>query len=189
MITEAHRSLRDATRADHQRLEARIDILTRIATTDGRRALVTRFHSLHAEAESALAPWLADLPGLEFDARRRSVQLSADLEILGGEAAPASAPPTPVSGVSEALGRMYVLEGSTLGGRVIRRAAEAQGGGMRGLSFLDPYGEQVGERWRAFLAVVDRQARTPEDVAAMIAGAVAGFGHAERRLCGEPAVV
>lgn len=189
MITEAHRRLRDATQADHQRLESRIDILTRIATTAGRRALVARFHSLHTEAEAALAPWLAGLPGLEFDARRRSVQLSADLEALGGEAAPASAPPAPVSGISEALGRMYVLEGSTLGGRVIRRAAEARGAGMRGLSFLDPYGERVGERWRAFLAVVDRQACTPEDVAAMIAGAVAGFRHAELRLCGEPELV
>lgn len=189
MISDAHRLLRDATQADHQRLEARLDILTRIATTEGRRCLVERFHSLHAEAETALAPWLSDLPGLEFDARRRSIQLSADLETLGGEAAPAPARAAPVAGVSEALGRMYVLEGSTLGGRVIRRAAEARGAGMRGLSFLDPYGERVGERWRAFLAVVDRQACTPEDVAAMIAGAVAGFRHAELRLCGEPELV
>jgi hypothetical protein len=52
-----------------------------------------------------------------------------------------------------------------------------------GLSFLDPYGDQVGERWRSFLSVVEAQASHAE---AMVAGAVAGFRHAERRLCRAP---
>ena len=189
MNSEAHRRLRDATQVDHRRLETRVDILTRIATTDGRRALVQRFHGLHAEAEAALAPWLADLAGLEFDARRRSVQLAVDLAVLDGD--PPSKPEhaLAVTSVSEALGRMYVLEGSTLGGQVIRRAVEARGDGMRGLSFLDPYGERVGERWRAFLAVVDRHVRAPEDMEAMVGGAVAGFRLAELHLCGETELV
>lgn len=144
-----------------------------------------RFHRLHADAEAALAPWLADLAGLEFDARRRSVQLAADLAALDGEPPSKPGRSSTVAGVGEALGRMYVLEGSTLGGRVIRRAVEARGDGMSGLSFLDPYGERVGERWRAFLAVVDRQVRTPEDIEAMVGGAVAGFRLAELHLCGE----
>jgi heme oxygenase len=189
MISEAHRRLRESTQDDHQRLESRLDILARIATTEGRRALVERFHGLHAETESAVEPWLAEVPGLEFEARRRSVQLSADLHALGGAPSSRPAPAVVVAGVGEALGRMYVLEGSTLGGRVIRRAAEAHGGGMRGLSFLDPYGERVGERWRTFLAVVDRQARSPADVESMVAGAVAGFRLAEVHLCGEAELV
>jgi heme oxygenase len=189
MNSEAHRRLREATQVDHRRVETRIDILARIATTAGRRGLVERFHGLHAETEAALAPWLADLPGLEFDARRRSVQLAADLVALGGDPPSRPAHPTAVAGVSEALGRMYVLEGATLGGRVIRKAVAARGDGMRGLSFLDPYGDQVGERWRAFLAVLDRQAGAPADLEAMIGGAVAGFRLAELHLCGEAELV
>ncbi|MBU1374761.1 MAG: biliverdin-producing heme oxygenase [Alphaproteobacteria bacterium] len=185
MISEVHGRLRDATRVDHDRLEARMDILARIVTAESRRELVERFHGLHAEAEAALAPSLASLPGLDFETRRRSVQLAADLATLGGKAVPPSDAAVP-AGVAEALGRMYVLEGSTLGGRVIRRTVEARGDSMVGLSFLDPYGDRVGERWRAFLAVLDAQARTPDDVEAMVRGAVAGFHHAERRLCDEP---
>lgn len=182
---DVHRRLRDATQADHDRLEARLDILARIVTAEGRREMVERFHRMHAGAEAALAPWLAALPGLDFEGRRRSTPLAADLAVLGGKVAAPSA--TTVTGVAEALGRMYVLEGSTLGGRVIRRAVEARGDSMDGLSFLDPYGERVGERWRAFLAVLEAQARTRDDIEAMAVGAVAGFQQAERVLCDEQA--
>jgi heme oxygenase len=179
MISDTHRRLRDATHAHHARLESRIDILNRIATADGRRELVARFHALHSAAEQGLAPFLAGIDGLDFDSRRRSVRLADDLADLGA-APPAPAAPIAVEGAAEALGLMYVLEGSTLGGRVIRKHVESRGGDMRGLSFLDPYGAEVGERWRAFLGVLDAEA----DVDAMVAGAVAGFGHSERHLCG-----
>lgn len=186
MISDAHGRLRDATRADHERLEARMDILARVARPDDRRALVEGFHALHTEAETALTHWLADLTGLEFDARRRTVQLARDLAAVGGQAPPAPTTPPTVASLGEALGRMYVLEGSTLGGRVIRKAVEGRGEGMKGLSFLDPYGDQVGPRWRAFLAVLDSHARTSDDLDAMVRGASEGFRRAEHHLCGEP---
>ncbi|MBX3483817.1 biliverdin-producing heme oxygenase [Phenylobacterium sp.] len=179
MISDTHRRLRDATHAHHVRLETRIDILNRIATAEGRRELVGRFHALHAAAEHALAPFLAGIDGLDFDARRRSARLAGDLADLGTAPGAPSAPIV-VRGVAEALGLMYVLEGSTLGGRVIRKHVESRGGDMRGLSFLDPYGADAGERWRAFLGVLDAEA----DVEGLVAGAVAGFDHSERHLCG-----
>lgn len=179
MISDAHRRLREATQADHQRLEGRIDILRRAGTPSGRRRLVEDFAGLHADAEAALAPWLGSLPGLDFDARRRSTCLARDLAAVGG--APPPPRPIAVRGVAEALGLMYVLEGSTLGGRVIRKQLAALGQDMTGLSFLDPYGEAVSARWRAFLAIVDVQ-----DARAVAAGAVAGFREAEYRLCETP---
>lgn len=182
MISAAHQRLRDATRDAHQRLEDRADVLGRTRTAAARRDLVEAFCGLHADAEAALAPWLADLAGLDFEARRRSSHLAADLAVVGGKPPPPH--PIAITSRGEALGLMYVLEGSTLGGRVIRRQVVGQGGDMAGLSFLDPYGEQVGERWKSFLAVVEAEARTDADAEAMIAGANAGFRHAEQRLCG-----
>lgn len=182
MISDAHLRLRAATHEDHQRLEARIDILGRIETRAGRRRLVEGFSGLHADAEAALSPWLAALPGLDFDARRRSAHLTRDLAAVGGAAPPPE--PIAVGGLGEALGLMYVLEGSSLGGRVIRRQVIARGEDMTGLSFLDPYGEAVGERWRSFLAVLGAHA---DDTEAMVAGAQGGFRHAEDRLCRTPA--
>lgn len=181
MINDAHRRLRAATQADHDRLESRVDILHRIGRPESRRNLVEAFSGLHADAEVALAPWLSELDGLDFDARRRSACLARDLAAVGGRA-PAPEP-IAVRGIGEALGLMYVLEGSTLGGRMIRKQVTAGGQDMAGLSFLDPYGDQVGERWRAFLSVVAAQSAHAE---AMVAGAVAGFRHAERRLCRAP---
>ncbi|MBL8553588.1 MAG: biliverdin-producing heme oxygenase [Phenylobacterium sp.] len=178
MISDTHRRLRDATHAHHARLETRIDILNRIATPEGRRELVARFHALHTAAEQALAPFLVGVDGLDFDARRRSGRLAGDLADLGAAPREPSAPIV-VGGVGEALGLMYVLEGSTLGGRVIRKQVESCGGDMHGLSFLDPYGAEVGDRWRAFLGVIEAEA----DVAGLVAGAVAGFAHSERHLC------
>lgn len=188
MVSDAHQRLRAATREAHERLEARADILRRVGATEGRRALVGRFWRLHADVEAAVAPWVEDLEGLEFDTRRRTRHLAEDLATLG--LAPAAEPVEPpvVRSVGEALGFCYVLEGSSLGGRVIRRALAAQGSDMVGLSFLDPYGERTGEQWRSFLAVLDRAMKTPEAAGAAIRGAQGGFSHAERRICeGQPA--
>lgn len=181
MISDAHVRLRAATQDSHQRLEDRVDILGRIQTPEGRRELVEGFSGLHADAEAAIAPWLANHPGLQFETRRRSAHLARDLVAVGGSAPPAR--PIVVASAAEALGLMYVLEGSTLGGRVIRKQVTARGQDMTGLSFLDPYGEAVGERWKSFLAVLGDE----PDTEALVAGAVAGFGHAETRLCRTPA--
>lgn len=185
MISDVHRRLREATEADHLRLEDRVQILARVSAPDARRALVSQFHRMHVEIETAIRPWLAEFPELDFAARQRTPSLERDLIALGCAGEPATRDAVGASDPAEALGLMYVLEGSTLGGRVIRRSIEAQRGDMNGLSFLDPYGDRVGERWKSFLAVLDAAATTPEATDAMIGGARAGFRHAELRLCPE----
>jgi heme oxygenase len=177
MLSDLHCRLRDATGAAHRRLEDRLAILDRIATGAGRRELLARFWRLHAEAEAALSPWLAGVTGLDFEGRRRTEVLRRDLDALGVPLPGLGAPPS-VASRSEALGRMYVLEGSTLGGRVIRRQVAEAGGDFTGLGFLDPYGATAGERWRSFLAVL--KAANPDEA---VAGACEGFRHAELRLC------
>ncbi|MBS0335147.1 MAG: biliverdin-producing heme oxygenase [Proteobacteria bacterium] len=186
MVGAIHRRLREETRTQHMLLEARADILGRIASPAGRRSVVRGFHRLHAEIEAVAGPWLEGMAGLEYAARRRTGQLAADLAALGAPPPPAAeggAAPQAAS-LGEALGLVYVLEGSTLGGQAIRREALARGGDLTGLSFLDPYGGRVGERWRAFLAVMEAQAAGLRVQDAVVRGARAGFAHAELRLCG-----
>ena len=89
---------------------------------------------------------------------------------------------------AEALGWLYVLEGSSLGGKVIRKQVTSSGGDMTGLGFLDPYGAELGARWRAFLNVLEREGRSEADLEAMVAGAQAGFRYAEACLCASPDV-
>lgn len=184
MVSETLSRLRDATRDEHQRLEDSLDILGQITRPAGRRRLVERFHGLHAGAERALSPLLSQVKGLDYDARSRLPFLAADVTLLGGH--PGRLPlcaPAPPADLAEALGVFYVLEGSTLGGHVIRKRLAAEGGSDRGLSFLDPYGARVGARWRAFLDILERE--TPSDASreAAVGGARAGFALTRAWLC------
>jgi heme oxygenase len=177
-------ALRGATAEAHSRLKTDIDLFGRVADPERRRDLVARFHRLHASVEPAVAPWLAQVPGLAFDRRRRADHIARDLADLGGE--PLPLPPVPVGSTAEALGWWYVLEGSSLGGRVVHRTLVGQGKDLQGLSFLHPYGSDTGDWWRRFVEVLDTaDRRDPEARPDLLAGGVAGFRHAHEVLCGD----
>ena len=189
MPTDVLSRLRAETRAAHEALEADLDIFSHLASDAGRRRLARRFHGLHAGAEAVLAPWLAAVPGLDYEARRRRPALDRDprLHLLALRSAPPP-PPCPLTAPTsraEALGLLYVLEGSTLGGQVIRKRLLARGAGLEGVSFLDPYGADTGPRWKGFLAVLGRECPPdrPEAGAAAARGGVAGFTAARGWLC------
>ena len=73
---------------------------------------------------------------------------------------------------------------SMLGGRVILKDLASRGADHTGLGFLDPYGAEVGETWRAFVIVLESQVSDPGEAAV---GALAAFGCAEDILCMEDA--
>jgi len=59
---------------------------------------------------------------------------------------------------AEALGAMYVMEGSTMGGKIIARMIEGQAGisGPSGFSFFNGYGEETGRMWEEFKVFLNR---------------------------------
>jgi heme oxygenase (biliverdin-IX-beta and delta-forming) len=180
-MSSAHARLKAATAAAHERVERHARIVERLGDRLQQGALLSGFYALHAQVEAAAAPWLADHPGLDFVARRRTPLLEEGLAQLGvtppeiGDALTAGSP-------AEALGLLYVVEGATLGGKVIRKSLAASGGDPAEFDFLDPYGEATGSRWRAFLAVLDEVA--DPDVDDAVGGALRGFRLAEEHLCG-----
>ncbi|WGM37769.1 biliverdin-producing heme oxygenase [Caulobacter sp. NIBR1757] len=184
MPTDVLSRLRAETRAAHEALEADLDIFSHLASDAGRRRLARLFHGLHAGAEAVLAPWLAAVPGLDYEARRRRPVLDRDLAHFG-EATPPPCPMAKPASRAEALGILYVLEGSTLGGQVIRKRLLSRGAGLDGVSFLDPYGAETGPRWKGFLAVLGRECPPdrPETAEAAARGGVAGFTAARAWLC------
>jgi heme oxygenase len=169
--------LRLATAQHHQQLEDDLNVVERLSSPADRRAIVLRYYQMHAAADAALGVWLGDMADLDYTSRRRTPLLLADLQSLG-----LIAPPLRQSGAlivasqTEALGVLYVLEGSTLGGRVIRKALAARGQDHAGLGFLDPYGDQTGDRWKSFISVLEREG--PADLDGVARGGLAGFAHA-----------
>lgn len=178
--------LRAGTADAHQSLERRLRLFDRIGAPAGRAEVVGRFFGLHAGLEDALAPHLATWPDLDFEDRRRAPLLARDVRVLGGDPLTIAwheAPP--LGSPAEALGVFYVLEGSTLGGAVIEKQLKGRGVSLDGLSFLHPYGDQTGARWRAFMAVLD--AVSPDQASAVVKGAQLGFRCAQDWLCDEGA--
>lgn len=176
--------IRSETAALHNRLEHRLDILSRIADPARRRELMGRFWGFYAPVEEALAAPLGATPGLDYDARRKAPTLERDLAALGLRTVDLErfAPPS-IPDQAQALGFQYVLEGSTLGGRVIRKQAAVRGLAGVGLTFFDVYGVDTGPRWRAFLEVLEtRCAGRAVDAAR---GACRGFELIEAWLCRE----
>ena len=163
--------LKAATRARHEAVEALLGLLGMTSTLDGYARALRRFHGLHRAAEAAferVSGW--EGVGIEPRERRKLPLLEADLLRIGlgpGEVAglPACTTLPPLDDLPRALGAMYVLEGSTLGGRYITKAVAA-GLGLTpgdGCSYFASYGDRVGPMWKAFGAAVDAYA-VGEDV-------------------------
>jgi heme oxygenase len=98
-------------------------------------------------------------PALELDGspRVKLPLLARDLLELGRDPSVlpiCAAPPQLGGGLPEAVGCAYVLEGSTLGGRVISRHVQTRLGPQVPHRFLDAYGADTGDRWQAFRAAL-----------------------------------
>lgn len=183
--------LRAQTREAHEALERDLGWEQRIATLPGYRSLLARFHGFHAAAEPEIGRALGD--DALFEPRRRLALLAADLRHLGLseraiEALPRH-PPLGIEGPAGALGALYVLEGSTLGGRVIgRRVAELHGfRADGGCAYYTAHGERAGAMWRAFC---DRLEAAPASSSAeVVAAANRTFEAMRLWLCAPQAAV
>ena len=170
--------LRTATAAAHARLESSLDLLAPPVSVERIGRLLEGFHGFHAVSEPAMARH-PRLHAMVRD-RERLTHLRDDLLRLGRTGAQMqSLPLCSRAGLlaaesDQALGAFYVLEGSTLGGRLISRALAETPMRAVGLRYFDPYGEDTGRRWRAFKAWLDGEAAHSRP-AMVERGAVATF--------------
>jgi heme oxygenase (biliverdin-IX-beta and delta-forming) len=158
--TDVLRRLRTATAAEHRAVEDTLDLLDPQLTRDRLVQVLTAMHGFWRAAEAGLDAWArtrpGDAAGVDWSRRRRSHLFAADLAALGACPDLGSSPDLlPVADTDEALGRLYVLEGSSLGGVFIDRhlASLPQFAGAGRLAAFSPYGEETGSMWRAFRQV------------------------------------
>lgn len=172
--------LRLATGTRHSALEARFDAVGELSDPVRRPGMIARYACLYGPALKVLALHLSEIVPLQFPRRLRAWEAAG---MAPGLRLDAPAFPT-LGDRYQALGAMYVIEGSTLGGRTIRRRLAARGVGAEGLSFLDPYGKSSGAMWRGLLAVLEEEGRSDASaIESMCCGAMKGFAYAERTLC------
>jgi heme oxygenase len=181
--------LRLHTRAQHERIEAALNIPDSIRNRDDYARLLAAFYGFHVPLETALLQHEASLSavGVKLSARRKAHKARADLlSLYGGSEAIQKLTFCPLPPAlptwRHALGSLYVVEGSTLGGQIIARQlhrhlnlqAAAQ------LRFFSAYGARTGTMWRAFVAALNRLNLAAEDAAHVLQGAEATFEALER---------
>ena len=179
----ARMALRQATAAAHERLHHLPAFAALQAGSIGRddyAALLRRLFVFHRAVEESLKAAPSLLPwGIDIAARGRSPLLLDDLAFLGAPAMPLPAPPElPTLGsAGEALGCLYVTEGSTLGGRELARRLDPLlvPGSAEGRRFLLGHGPRHGEMWREFCRALETYGDTPARREEMIAAALAAF--------------
>lgn len=158
--------LKDETSQQHTETEAMLftpELMAGMLTPDQYGDLLRIHYQFHQALETALAHHADFLAGYDWQERRKTPWLTADLDRLQCPL------PPPVPGLFagwsgyELLGALYVSEGSTLGGRYIakslRRIPELQDEAVRG-QFFTGYGEQTGAHWKAFGAFLLQRADT-----------------------------
>lgn len=147
--------LRRATRERHERLDVGVAFAVDRLDAEGYAEHLRRMASVVAPVEAAIGQAVARDPALagELRARRRAELLERDLLELD-HAMPSPAPVPRLDGVAAALGATYVLEGSTLGGRVLAARARAALGAAAPVRFLTAGGADVPARWASTRALL-----------------------------------
>lgn len=168
--------LKSATGESHDRLDSRIMALDPFSSRDRYVRFLRAQHGFHR----ALAPLYADpvlralIPDLAD--RTRDALIAADLADLGAADDDGAVPDLNPMPVAEALGWLYVAEGSSLGAAfLLKAAAQIDLDAGFGARHLAGHADGRAAHWRRFTAVIDAEPMTAEDEAAMIAAARAAF--------------
>ena len=156
------RRLKEATAARHRAVEAlpaMAALTSQRVTRDDYRAYLARIARVYASLEAplieALKAGLAVRGASGPELRPKLPALLADCADEG-LAAPRCEPMELPASVSAAAGGLYVLEGATLGGRVIARHLRRHlPGGLPRARFLDFHGDTASAAWKAFSAELD----------------------------------
>jgi len=162
-------ALKAATHAQHRDIERLIPLMNPNLTMAEYRQYLGRMLGYLQPIETLLE----SISGLsvvvpDLAQRRKSAWLRDDLGVTTVEEC-ADLPS--LTSISAALGCMYVLEGSTLGGQILARQIAIQLSEPR-MSFLQSYGTDTGTKWKRFGAEVNGYAG---DGAAMITAAQTTF--------------
>lgn len=174
-------ALRDHTRHLHADLEARLVLARPSAGREEYAQYVAAMWGWLKPLEPALwhQPWPA---AVEPQARAGKVHwLAEDLDAARADGCLATAPlpcaEAPLlPDAASRFGWAYVIEGSMLGGQVLKRRL-----GVRlrpwPMRYLEGYGERTVRRWQDFLAALAREVTSGEDIARAATAAAGAFAH------------
>lgn len=134
-------------------------------------------HDVHKDIESIVFPILSGIVD-DLERRKKAHFIEDDLFYLNYNKTTVKR----VFNVGEitvpfALGVLYVIEGSTLGGRYILKNSTTISGldKGQGISYFNGYGEKTGSYWKSFLAFLEEYEQSYNCGDTIIDGAIYAF--------------
>jgi heme oxygenase len=183
-VEELPARLRRETADLHRAVEAAVGLPDSVRSRDDYVRLLQRLHAFHTAVEDRLAEaaW-ADRwgeVGVDLPQHRRAHLLARDLVAL--QEGPSSASPhgVEIADFPGALGCLYVVEGSSLGGRVIGPAIRSAIGDVP-IGFFDSTDRDHPSPWRSLKAALARFGEAG-DAGAVVRGARDTFHAFERQV-------
>lgn len=152
-------NLREATAASHKQLEKNYLsalLVSNNVTATVYTAYLLKIYPFIVGFEENVFPLLENTV-TDIDQRKKAHLLKADIESFGVNIKDAAIIKTKFfsdkyGGMYEALGGMYVLEGSTLGGQIIQKHLQKiLGPAFIGSKYFTAYNLQTGSYWKNFL--------------------------------------
>jgi len=173
--------LKTETAECHARLENALDLMRPEWPREDYVALLESFYGYIAPWENSAAAAMPAPLREFFEGRRKAALLAADLTFLTGDNARASAVTKverlpAMDRIGRVFGCMYVMEGSTLGGRFIAPHVATLFGlqSGRGNAYFEGYGLRTGSMWNAFRETA-RANVPPEQADVAVDAAIATF--------------
>jgi heme oxygenase len=175
--------IRAATAPMHRRLESSAistSLMSEAVTPDAYYYYLCCMSEVISFYEKVIFPIIADIIP-DIDSRRKSTNIHADLHTFNNTITPMALPVFyPLDrqfSIPFALGYMYVIEGSTLGGRIILKHISNKLGISEKNSgkFFTGYGPDTGIYWKRFLSILSEYAIAHGQQQEIIDGACHAF--------------
>ena len=171
--------LRLETRCEHEAVERVLDLMDAALTEGTYRQRLAQFYGFYGPLEAALQTRCVLHLASLLPRLNKTALLQQDLQRLGVSTAdlPLCRQLPPIQTQAEVLGCLYVMEGATLGGRLITQHVQATFGIMpsTGGSFFEGYGHDTGKNWQAMRQLLIAGATDLQSENDMVASAVATF--------------
>lgn len=155
--------VKERTKALHQETEELLlPKLATIGTPDDYARILEMFYGFFLPVQQRIETQLSATEIPDLADRRKAASLLHDLAAIGkpGEQLPLCTILPAIKNKAQAFGALYVLEGATLGGRIMTRMLRANNAfpvPEEALHFFAGYGDQTGSRWASFLQALNRQ--------------------------------
>lgn len=168
---QAHRETEQFSRGE--------EIMSKRLTQEGYIDILLKNYQLHRHFEPALLAMegLNELFDGQLGERMRTNSLQGDLEAMKAEPQLFEGELPMPETIAQALGCMYVLEGSTLGGAVILRQLQQipELNELAAFSFYGFYGKELGKKWQEFGVILTNFAQDAEKEEEVVAFAKTTF--------------